>query len=327
MSHKGNAFSITGETVLALGLGTHGHGHAFGGIPKNESLAILESIHQRLPADSKILIDTAPRYGRGTAETWIGEFLASRPNAFLIATKGGRHIEADRDNEKDFSADFLRYDLENSLSRLRMDQVFLYQLHNPSVDVISHGGVFETLEDFRSQGLIQWYGVSINTPEEGTAAIEVCRRSGYKGLVALQVIFSALTKADVGELFRAASDAQIAIVTREVMIRGFLTDKYNASSEFGTAPSAVRKLVKLYGKEQLIERGSEVRRMVAPYNIPLAQAALRFSMQNPYVTVTLAGVNRTAYLDEDWGAVDIDLPRDVLANMGVVKDLQALTEV
>lgn len=326
MSHKPSAFSITGEAILPLGLGTHGHGHAFGGISKDESLAILESIRQRLPTDSKILIDTAPRYGHGTAETWIGEFLASRPNGFLIATKGGRHIKADRDNEKDFSADFLRYDLENSLSRLRTDRVFLYQLHNPSVDVIRHGGVFETLEDFRSQGLIQWYGVSINTPEEGIAAIDVCRRNGYDGFVALQVIFSALTKVNVGELFRVASDARIAIVTREVMVRGFLTDKYNASSEFDTAPSAVRKLVKLYGKEQLTERGSEIRRMVAPYNISLAQAALRFSIQNPSVTVTLAGINRTAYFDEDWGAVNFDLPLDLLASLGAVKDLQAPTE-
>lgn len=326
MNNNLNTFSITGETLLPLGLGTHGHGHAFGGISKDESLAILNLIHQRVPAGSKILIDTAPRYGHGTAETWIGEFLASRPNQFLIATKGGRHIETERDNEKDFSANFLRYDLENSLARLRIDRVFLYQLHNPSVDVINQGTVFETLEDFRSQGLIQWYGVSINTPEEGIAAIEVCRRNGYKGLVALQAIFSVLTKADIGELFRLASDVQVAIVAREVMVRGFLSNKYNVTSEFSSSPSAVRKLVKLYGKEQLIERSEEIRQMLRPYGIPMTQAALRFSIQNPYVTVTLAGINRTAYFDEDWGALDACLPPELLTSMGAVRDLHVLAK-
>ena len=250
MSHNFNRFSVTGEDVLPLGLGTHGHGHAFGGISRDESLEIFDLIYKTLPNNSKVLIDTAPRYGHGTVETWIGEFLASKQDRFLIATKGGRHIEPERDNEKDFSKDFLTYDLENSLTRLKANRVFLYQLHNPTLKTIRDGTVFETLEEFRSLGLIQWYGVSINHPEEGIAAIETCSRNGYEGLVAIQVIYSILNKHNLERLFQLASDARVAIVTREVMVRGFLSDKYSRESEFSNSPSAVRKLVKLYGKNR-----------------------------------------------------------------------------
>lgn len=327
MNYKLNSFSITGEHVLPLGLGTNGHGHAFGGITKDESLAILDSICHEIPRNSKVLIDMAPRYGHGTVETWIGEFLASKRGQFLIATKGGRHIEPDRDNEKDFSADFLRYDLENSLTRLNTNRVFLYQLHNPNLKVINNGAVFETLEEFRSQRLIEWYGVSINDPEEGVAAIETCQRNQYEGLVALQVIYSILNKNNRDELFQVASEARVAIVTREVIGRGFLSNKYSDKSEFSNSPAAVMKLVKLYGKKQLIERVEQVRETIAPYNIPIAQAAIRFSIQNPHVTVTLAGINRTKYFVEDWGALDVCIPSQLLRNLSTIEDLRVLDDV
>jgi aryl-alcohol dehydrogenase-like predicted oxidoreductase len=326
MSYSHNSFSFTGESVLPLGLGTHGHGHAFGGISRDESLEIFELICRSYPNDSKILIDTAPRYGHGTVETWIGEFLSSKQDRFLIATKGGRHIEPGRDNEKDFSDAFLRYDLENSLTRLRANRIFLYQLHNPSLEVIKDGTVFGSLEEFRRLGLIQWYGVSINQPEEGIAAIETCRRNRHEGLVALQVIYSVLNKENMEQLFQLASETQIAIVTREVMLRGFLSNKYSDASEFSNSPSAIRKLLKLYGKEQLLKCVKQVGRVVKPYNIPIAQAALRFSIQNPYVTVTLAGINRRRYFQEDWGALDVFIPPELLTRLNTIDDLRILPE-
>ena len=317
-----NRFSITAEDVLPLGLGTQGHGHAFGGISKDESLEIFDLICHNLPENSKILIDTAPRYGHGTVETWIGEFLASKRDRFLIATKGGRHITPERDNEKDFSGDFLRYDLENSLTRLKTDRVFLYQLHNPSLGVIKNGAVFETLEKFRSLGLIEWYGVSIDHPEEGIATIEVCRRNRYEGLIAIQVIYSILNKHNLQKLFELALEAKIAIVAREVMARGFLSEKYSNQSEFSHSPSAVRKLVNLYGKSELIRCVERVDHAVKPHKIPIAQAAIKFSMLNPYVTVTLAGINRNRYFLEDWGALDVCIPPELLTSLSSIADIR-----
>lgn len=324
MSYNNNSFSVTGENVLPLGLGTHGHGHAFGGISKDESLEIFDLIFQRLPKDSKILIDTAPRYGHGTVETWIGEFLSSKQDQILLATKGGRHIDPDRDNEKDFSDNFLLYDLDSSLTRLKVDKIFLYQLHNPSLEIIKNGAVFETLEDFINLGLIQWYGVSINSPDEGIAVIETCKRNQYEGLVAIQVIYSILNKNNLEKLFALAKDAHIAIITREVLLRGFLSDKYDCDSDFSHSPSAIKKLVKLYGKSELIKCVDQVGLAVRPYNITIAQAALRFSIQNPYVTVTLAGINRKKYFLEDWGALDAHISPELLTSLNSINDLRTL---
>jgi aryl-alcohol dehydrogenase-like predicted oxidoreductase len=326
LTNRINRFSITGEDVYPLGLGTQGHGHTFGGITKEECFKILELICNNLPQNSKILIDTAPRYGHGTVETWIGEFLASNGACFLVATKGGRHIELGRDNEKDFSAEFLRFDLQNSLTRLRMDQVFLYQLHNPSLNIIRNGTVFETLEKFRSERLIQWYGISINDPKEGMSAIEICKQNHYDGLVAIQVIYSILNKDNLRELFELASESKIAIIAREVMLRGFLSGKYNIDSQFPDSRPAVAKLVHLYGKTELIRCVKQVEQAVLSFNISMAQLAIKFSTTNPHVTVTLAGINRQKYFFEDWTALDIVFPSELLTTLNNIEDIRILSE-
>ena len=221
------SFGKTGKEIYILGLGTYGHGEAYGGIGKENSISVMKEVMRQISDEAFFLIDTAPRYESGKVEEYVGEFIkeSGRDN-ILIATKGGRHIEPNRINEKDFSTQFLRQDLENSLSRLGVNKVFLYQLHNPNIEVIKDGKVFDLLESFRNEGKIGWYGISIDNSEEGIAAIEYCEKKGLKGLASIQVIYNALQKNGLDTLFQLAHKHKIAIIAREPILRGFLTNKY-----------------------------------------------------------------------------------------------------
>ena len=190
-------FGKTGRKVFVLGLGTYGHGEAYGGISKENSLEVMREIIKNIPADGLFLIDTAPRYGNGKVEEWIGEFIRENgQNNILIATKGGRHIEQDRVNEKDFSEKFLSYDLENSIKRLCINKIFLYQLHNPGIKIIKEGAVFELLEQFRNEGKIEFYGVSIDNPDEGIAAINYCKKKTLKASLQYKLFTTYCKKED-----------------------------------------------------------------------------------------------------------------------------------
>jgi aryl-alcohol dehydrogenase-like predicted oxidoreductase len=292
-------FGRTAQTVLPLGLGTHGHGHAFGGTTESESMMIMTRVAQSTPAGAKILVDTAPRYGHGDVESWIGKLGSSDRARILVASKGGRHIEPERDNEKDFTADFLRRGLEDSLTRLGLQKMFLYQLHNPTLQDIRAGRIFEVLESLREIGLVDWYGISIDNAEEGNAVLDYYERYKPPGLVAIQAIFSVLTKSICGPMFARAAALDLSIVGREVLVRGLLTNSSLLYDEPGA--TAVTKLVQAYGRDQLERRRADVVRIAQRSGLDIAEAAIGFSASHPHIAVTLVGCNRLNFLREDWG--------------------------
>jgi len=319
-------FGLTNKVISRVGLGTYGHGEAYGGITREESLAILHSVAEYATKNANLIIDTAPRYGNGLVEKWIGEFLRECKNDnILIATKGGRHIENGRINEKDFSAEFLKNDLERSLKRLGVDSVFLYQLHNPSDDTITDGSVFAVLETMRKQGKIQWYGVSIDTAEEGLAVLEICRKNGNKGLASLQLIYNVFQKQGWEDLFCEAKSVGVSIIAREPLCRGFLSDLYikGIPRELSDAPA---KTVELYGSEQIMARVRELRNLLSSRDIgiALAQASLSFILANPSITTVIPGINQKAYIEGDLSVSETDINQETVELIKQLPDLLPL---
>jgi myo-inositol catabolism protein IolS len=317
-------FGKTRKKIYNLGLGTYGHGEAYGGIGKKNSMNVMNEVIKHIPNDSFFLVDTAPRYGSGKVEEWIGEFIkkSGRDN-ILIATKGGRHIESDMINEKDFSVDFLRQDLENSLKRLDINKIFLYQLHNPNLEIIKEGKAFELLESFRNKGKIEWYGISIDNPEEGMAAIEYCKKKGLNGLAAIQVMYNVFQKNGLNQLFELAHKNKVAIIARETLLRGFLTDKYSENSDFENSSEAVKKEIKLYGKKQILSKIDELKRILSIHDIkPINQFAIKFAILNPYVTLAIPGINRLGYIKSDLDSFNLELDQEVLNEIKNISDLE-----
>ena len=117
-------------------------------------------------------IDTSDAYGAGYSETLLGQALKGRRDRVVIATKGGNVMTGPERGKRNFAAAYIDGVLHESLQRLQTDYIDLYQLHNPTVDVIRRGEVWEMLERRKKEGKIRHYGVSINTMEEGIAAVE-----------------------------------------------------------------------------------------------------------------------------------------------------------
>ena len=317
-------FGKTGKEVYVLGLGTYGHGEAYGGIGKKNSISVMCEVLKQIPDNAFFLIDTAPRYGCGDVEEWIGEFIKdANRNNILIATKCGRHIEPNRVNEKDFSSDFLRKDLDNSLKRLGIKKIFLYQLHNPNLQVIREGKVFELLESFRTDGKIEWYGISIDNPEEGIAAIEYCKENCLDGLAAIQLIYNILQKNGLDKLFELAQKNKIAIIARETLLRGFLADKYSENTNFENCSEAVKKQIKLYGKDQILSKLNEVKKVLTNHNIEsMNQFAIKYSISNPNITLAIPGINRIEYIKSDLDSVKMEITAEVLKGVEKIPDIK-----
>ena len=161
----------TGLRVSEIGFGamTIG-GEVFGPTDDQESL---RALHRALDLGLNF-IDTADAYGRGASERLIAPVLKERRHDVVLATKGGNEFTV-RQGQRNFDPDYITSALEQSLGRLQIDTIDLYQLHNPPPEVMLRGEIFERLDLFKREGKIRFYGVSLERTEDGVTAIETGR--------------------------------------------------------------------------------------------------------------------------------------------------------
>src|SRR3990172_3412849 len=126
--------------------------------------------------------DTADTYGNGKGETMLARALGDVRDKIVLGTKFGYDFyrnDGKRDGHQelpqDFSPDFVRFALEQSLRRLETDYIDIYQLHNPRLWAVESDELFATLEELKREGKIRHYGVALGPDvgweEEGVAAM------------------------------------------------------------------------------------------------------------------------------------------------------------
>lgn len=240
--------------------------------------------------------DTADVYGHGHSETLLGEVIGNSPEVIIATKVGGAYMYNDpRWGHINFSPQYIRFACQQSLQRLRRDYIDLYQLHNPDIGLIGDGHVFEALDQLRSEGLIRFYGVSIFTPEEGMA----CIRNGKPDT--LQVVYNLFFQVPAQELFPLAREHNIGIIAREPLANGFLSGKYDEAANF--PPGDIRSR---WPREHLLAyvQAARALRFLQTKARTLAQAAIRFALDNPAVSVVIPGCKNEAQVAENLAAAD-----------------------
>jgi aryl-alcohol dehydrogenase-like predicted oxidoreductase len=230
----------TGLDVSEVGFGCWAiGGNAYGKVDDRESLEALETAW----SGGVNFFDTADTYGEGHSESLLAKFLKGKPrDQVLIATKAGwdfypedlKQCCATADSRprnlvghrKNFDSDYLRFACEQSLERLGVDHIDLYQLHNPTLEQIRSGDPVSALETLKREGKIRAIGISVHREEEALAAIEDPR------VESLQVIFNILDQRMAEHVFAEAEKRNVGMIAREPLASGLLTGKYPPGHEF-----------------------------------------------------------------------------------------------
>src|SRR5213595_2093636 len=157
--------ALGGElTVHRLGFGAMRiTGDGIWGPPKDPAAAI--AVLRRAVELGINFIDTADSYGPNVSEELIAEALAPYPRDLVIATKGGWNRPGPNQWTHDASPAHLRKAVEDSLQRLRLDRIDVYQLHVPD-PVVSFDASVETLAELRAEGKIRCVALSNVTQEQ-----------------------------------------------------------------------------------------------------------------------------------------------------------------
>ena len=294
----------TGLQVSDVGFGamTIG-GEIFGATDDQESL---RALHRAVDMGMNF-IDTADAYGRGHSEELLAQLLKTRRKEVLLATKGGNQFTV-RQGLRNFDPDYITSALEASLKRLQIDIIDLYQLHNPSPEVMKRGEIFDRLDRFKREGKIRFYGVSLEKTADGIVAIETGTPD------TLQVVYNILHQDPEEELFPLAQKENIGILARVPLERGVLSGRFKSVSEF--TEKDWRKGV--FPDEGLAQTHAAVAKLqfLVKGDVPnLAHAALRFILSNPVVSTVIPGIRTVKQVEENLTVSGKTLPSADLAEL------------
>lgn len=210
--------------VSEVGLGTWQLGGAdWGNINKEDAFSILQAYVD----GGGNFIDTADVYGMGVSETLIGEFLKTQTKELFVATKLGRRHDGVNGWPQNFSYDAMRRQVEDSLTHLQQSRLFLEQLHCIPTEAMQQGDVFKHLARLRQEGLIRYWGASVETSAEALLCME------QEGLASLQIIFNLFRQHVAEEIFTKAAAKGIALIIRVPLASGLLTGKFTTTTSFG----------------------------------------------------------------------------------------------
>lgn len=291
----------TGLVVSELGFGAFGiggnrFGNSYGSTDDGRSI---EAIHLALDKGCTFF-DTADVYGRGHSETLLGAALqaAGRAHDVVVATKGGCRL--DGSDTQDFSSDYLTSAVEASLRRLRRDCIDLYQLHNPRLDVLREGEIFDTLERLRDSGKIRHAGVSVHSVDEG---LECLRHPVCETIQIVYNIFSQIRPQTSAEaLLPHVARAGVGLIAREPLANGFLARHHDPGERY--EPGDIRAELSAASRQLRIALAESLR----PHGAgapTLAQLVLRFVLDEPTVSTTIVGVKTPRQVEEDFAAVEL----------------------
>jgi aryl-alcohol dehydrogenase-like predicted oxidoreductase len=220
---KTRPFGKTGFNISEISLGTWQLGSRWGD-PFSEEVA--EATLQKAFDLGINALDTADVYQGGMSEKAIGKFNQKKDQKMFVITKVGRKLPK---QDKDlYTKENLTKFIDDSRKNLQVDALDMVLLHCPPTDLYDDPYVFNLMDDFKKQGKIKHYGVSIEKIEEGLKAMK------YPGVEAIEVIFNMFRLRPAQELFEKAKEHNVGIIVRVPLASGLLTGKYTKNTTFGT---------------------------------------------------------------------------------------------
>lgn len=296
LGRTGMKISEIGFGAWAIGGGFNVAGRAlgFGETDDQTSLAALAEAFDL----GVNFVDTADAYGMGRSETLVGRAMKVAPRRIHVATKVGNVRRDPEPPTQDFSPAHIKAACDRSLERLGVTSLDLYQLHGPPRDVLESHAVWDTLRELKDKTKIAHYGISIGKPEEGLLAIE-------KGEVeAIQVVYNLLRREASKELFDEALKKSVGLIVRVPLASGLLTGKYAPGHRFSDKDHR-RDTYPPEELAALLARVEKLRFLAAGTGRSLAQAAIKFCLAHPAVSVVIPGLKTPEQALENVAAASV----------------------
>lgn len=306
-------FGTTEMRITPLGLGTWAIGggnyqFGWGSQDDKESIAV---IHRAIELGVN-WIDTAAVYGLGHSEEIVGqalkEYSGERPYVF---TKCGRVWNEKGEISGSLKADSIKREVENSLRRLQLDVIDLYQMHWPNPDPDIEEG-WSTMAQLKKEGKVRYIGVS-------NFNVEQLQRAGRIAHVdTLQPPYSLIHPDIEKDVLPYCEQQDIGVIVYSPMMSGLLTGSMNAERVQNMPQDDWRKRNADF-QEPRLSRNLELANVLSeigyPHNVPPGVVAIAWTLRNPVVTAAIVGGRRPQQIEDLVPAAEFRLSESEMAQI------------
>ncbi|WP_372349109.1 aldo/keto reductase [Streptomyces sp. KL116D] len=298
----------TGVQVSSLALGAMNFG-AIGRTDQDEATALVDAA-----LDGGVnLIDTADMYGQGESEEMVGRAIAGRRDDIVLATKAGMPMGEER-NRRGGSRRWLVTALDDSLRRLGVDHVDLYQIHrwDPST---GDEETLSALTDLQRAGKIRHFGSSTFPAHRIVQAQWAAREHRLSRYVTEQPSYSVLQRGIEAHVLPVTQEYGLGVLAWSPLASGWLSGAVREGRALTNSratlmpqrfdPAVPANRARLDAVERLAKVADEA-------GLTLIQLALGFVTAHPGVTAALVGPRTPEHLRAQLDAADTVLTPDVL---------------
>jgi len=285
----------SGISVGVIGLGCWAMGGAVWGPADDE--ASVRAIHRALDLGINFL-DTAPFYGLGHSEEIVGKAIKGRRDEVILATKCGLKWDENAQITFDSSPKRILEEVADSLRRLQVDCIDLYQIHRPDPDT-PFAESTAVLVELQKQGKIRSIGVSNYNAAQMQETMKHCR------LDSLQPPYNLFQRGIEAEILPFCRKNEIGIVAYGPMYQGLLTGKY-FFDETRPADSLRRRHRELQGDRFHINRDAllKLKEFADAHGKTLGQLAINWVISRPGVTAAICGARTPEQVEQNFGGAD-----------------------
>jgi aryl-alcohol dehydrogenase-like predicted oxidoreductase len=255
------------------------------------------------------LIDTANVYGRGAAESFLGEVLAGVPrNRYLIATKLFGPMSP---TDKGLSRTQVFKQVDASLHRLRVEHIDLYQCHRYDQDTPLEE-TMQALTEVVRQGKVRYLGFSEWPPDKITASFSV---PNVERFVASQPEYSLLWRRPEKAVIPVCREHGVAQIVWSPLAQGALTGKYRpdtpppADSRAGSP--TMSPFIKNWTRPEVLSAVGQLRPLAQQAGVTMAQFALAWILRESNVASAIVGASRPEQLDENCAASGLKIDQEL----------------
>jgi aryl-alcohol dehydrogenase-like predicted oxidoreductase len=286
-------------------------GHGWGNIDDEDSIRAIKTAR-----DLGInFFDTADCYGFGHSEEILSKALGNDRNKVVIATKVGVTWNKAKQIGRNLSHDYIVKALEDSLRRLRIDSIPLYQIHWPDVNTPIEDTI-NTLKKCQESGKIQYYGCS------NFSYRLVKNAQKYGNISTIQLPYNLIKREFENEIPVYNNDLHMAVMVYDTLAKGLLTGKFNVGSIFDL--NDVRRRDENYQGEKFKKNllfVETLRKIGVKYNKSCSHVALRWLLDNSNITAVIVGIKKSGQIIENTGSLDWTLEKcdyDLLSEHKVI---------
>ncbi|WP_049900383.1 aldo/keto reductase [Halococcus agarilyticus] len=251
--------------------------------------------------------DTANMYSRGESERVLGNALEGYDRDWpVVATKVYNPMDDDNPNARGLSRKAIEQELENSLDRLGMETIDLYQTHRWDDDAPIEG-TLRALDDAVRRGKVRYIGGSSMWAHQFADALHTSRSLGLERFVTMQNHYNLVYREEEREMLPLCQREDVGVLPWSPLARGYLArphEEIDATARGASEEYLYEHPYREGGGREINERVAE---LAAEEDATMAQIALSWLLHKDWVDAPIVGTTSVEHLEQAVAALDISL--------------------